>query len=184
MRSFWNSLSPFTRMLTVIVLSVSILGGYGKLRLRPLRADSIAVHALERELAREVQQSRQRVAQLRRESDSALRWEGYARILEAQSTGRSLSDVLSACGTSGGPDVTVLHASFERQARTAGFARMGTDLRVRGSYGAILQLLDELDRSFPPIEFLRAELRRPEETDQDSGSSIVAELHGVIHEPR
>lgn len=184
MNSFWLSLSPFTRLLTVVVLSVSVLGGYGKFRFRPLRADTVAVLALEQELAREVQQSRQRVAQLRRESDTAMRWEGYSRILAQQSTGRSLRDVLNTCGTEGGPDVTVLRAHFERHDRTAGFARMGAELQIRGSYAAIIHLLDELDRSFPPIELLRAELRRPDESDPRSGSTIVADLHGVIHEPR
>lgn len=184
MSNFWRSLSPFTRLLAVIVLAFVVLGGYGRFRLRPLRADAIAVGKLERDLAREVQQSRQRVAQLRRESDSAMRWEGYARILEQQSTGRSVRDVLDTCGSEDGPKVSVLNASFERRDRNGGFAQLGADLQVRGEYAAVIRLLDELDRSFPPIEILRAELRRPEITDERNSGDIVADLHGVIHEPR
>ena len=184
MIGFWNSLSPFTRALSVIVVVCSILGGYGKLRLQPLRVDLTEVRKLELELGREVRQSRQRVAQLRRESDSALRWESYANILEEQSTGRSLREVLATCGTESGPQVSVLNAHFERQTRSDRFGRIAAELSVRGSYASVIDLLDELDRSFPPIEFMRVELRRPQAEERQQGATIVADLHGVIHEPR
>ena len=184
MTSFWNGLSPFTRRFAMLVILCSVVGLYTKARLKPLRAELEVVRASAGELRSEVRRGRERVAQLERESETAMRWASYSRILEEQSTGRSLREILAACGTGDGPPVEVLDARFERHARGARFERMGVRFRVAGEYDAIIDLLDELDRGFPPIELRSARLQRPEAELSDRGHRIVADLDGVIHEPR
>lgn len=183
MNGFWRSLSPFTRLLTVAVLCTSVVGGYLKFRATPLRTEAALLARSERELSDEVQELTQRVSELRHEADAALRWENYARLLAEQSTGRSLREVLDRSRIEGGLRAKVVRADFERRNAQEGHGRMHTELVFRGDYAAIIQVLDELDRTFPPIELQHVEVRRPEASQASPVSSVEAIVRGVLHEP-
>ena len=185
MIAFWSRLSVFTRILAVVVFLAAVTGAYTRLRFQPQRDHLAATEKIMRGLRADVRTARERVGELEQEALLAQRWSRFATILEDQSTGRSLRDVVRTCGTEGGPDVTVEKASFDRRTRGASFARMGVSLRVRGSYGELIRLLDELDRAFPPIEITKASLDRPDgDRDPSDSDVVVADLEGVIHETR
>ena len=178
--NYFNKLSPFTRALAIVVVLAAVGGSYYRFRLRPLRADLAANAKQEQALTREVQQSRARVRKLQSQADSAERWSGYAAMLDEQSTGRSLREVLATCGTSQGPGLTVQDARFDRQRHEGPFARLGVEITVEGPYPELIRLLHELDGVFPPIEITRAALRQ----NDDDSPAISASISGVIHEPR
>lgn len=186
MISMWTRLSPFTRLLAVVVVVAALAGGYTRLRFKPQHAELVEARKVEKELRSEVRKARQRVDRLEQEAHLAQRWSHFASILEDQSTGKSLREIVRTCGTDEGPDVEVEVADFQRQARGENFARMAVSLTVRGSYGELIELLDELDRAFPPIEIHKATLERSVTTESDAGRGesdvVVARLDGVIHE--
>jgi len=186
MISMWMRLSPFTRLLAVVVVVAALGGGYTRLRFKPQRAEMVEAQKFEQQLRKEVRKARQRVDRLEQEAHLAQRWSHFASILEDQSTGKSLREIVRTCGTEKGPDVEVEVADFQRQARGGSFARMAVSLTVRGNYGELIKLLDELDRAFPPIEIHKATLERTETDDADTrrgkNDVVVARLDGVIHE--
>ena len=182
MIAFWSRLSPFTRLLAIAVLLAAVGGSYARLRLKPQQSELAVVEKEVASLRKDVREARSRVERLEREAELARRWTNYARILEEQSTGRSLRDVIRTCGTDGGPDVEVQTADFERLESGSEFARLGVKMTVRGAYEEIVGLLDELDRVFPPVEITRADLSRID-TEAD-GTTVRAELEGIIHEAR
>lgn len=185
MISMWSRLSAFTRLLAIVVVLAAVGGGTTRLRFKPQRAELAEAQKIEASLRKDVRKARQRVDRLEREAHLAQRWSHFADVLEEQSTGKSLREIVRTCGTAIGPDVEVQAVDFTRQARGANFARMGVSLSVRGSYGELVRLLDELDRAFPPIELHQATLERTAGSEDAMPSDVVvAKLEGVIHETR
>ncbi|HKK69626.1 MAG TPA: hypothetical protein VKA86_00300 [Candidatus Krumholzibacteria bacterium] len=182
MIAMWNRLTLFTRILAVVVFVSAVAGAYTRLRWNPQQAALELAEKDVTDLGKDVRHARDRVDRLEREAELARRWSAYARVLEEQSTGRSLRDVIRTCGTERGPAVDVRRADFRRRASGPDFARLGVKLSVRGDYDSLIDLLDELDRTFPPIEVIRATLARPEKSTDDT--AIEAELEGIIHETR
>lgn len=182
MIAMWNRLTVFTRVLAIVVFVAALAGAYTRLRWQP-RQDTLQQTTKDVAALRDdVRHARARVDRLEHEAELARRWSSYARVLDEQSTGRSLRDVIRTCGTERGPDVDVRRADFQRASSGPDFARLGVKLSVRGNYDALIDLLHELDRAFPPIEITRTTLARPEASD--TGAAIEAELEGVIHEIR
>lgn len=181
MMTFWNRLSGFTRLLAVVVILAAVAGTYTRLRWKPLQGELDAARTIEGELREDVRSRRDRVARLEEEANLARRWSHFASILESGSTGHSLREIVRTCGTEGGPDVAVERVDFSREATHGPFARIAIDLEVRGRYAEIVRLLDELDRSFPPVEITAAAIDRLSD-GENSGEDVVARLEGVIHE--
>lgn len=184
MIGMWGRLSTFTQLLTIVVVVAALAGGYTRLRFKPQQTELVEARKVEQGLQKEVRKARQRVQRLEQEANLAQRWSHFASILEEQSTGRSLREIVRTCGTGDGPDVEVEAADFTRQARGTRFARIGVSLTVRGTYGELVRLLDEFDRAFPPIEIHKATLERPDSAEADGRATdvVVARLDGVIHE--
>ncbi len=175
--------SPLTRVLAILVLVAAVGGTWAKQRIQPLRAELERARADENVAARDLRQTRARIRELREEAHAAQRWAGYAAVLEAQSTGRSLREVLATCRQGTGPRLEIERAGFERRPGSAGFGHLGIGLTVRGPYPELVRFLGELDRVFPPVELTRVELTRPQ-TDDTRSQGVEARLEGVIHEPR
>lgn len=185
MSGFWNSLSPFTRRLAIVVVAVSAIGLYTKMRLQPQRAEILRQEKRVAQVRGDLQEARKRVDRLRRQATSAERWATYALVLDQQSTGRSLKDVLETCGTKNGPQLNVHDVRFNRVASANGFGRMGVSFQLEGHYAELIRLLHDLDETFPPIEITRTELRLlREQGEQRDRGRIEARLEGVIYEPR
>lgn len=181
MMGFWNRLSSFTRLLAVVVIVAAVAGAYMRMRWKPLQGELESARTIERELRDDVRARRDRVARLEEEANLARRWSHFASIMESGSTGHSLREIVRTCGTEGGPDVEVERVDFSREAGSGPFNRIAIDLEVRGRYAEIVRLLDELDRSFPPVEITSASVDRLGD-GKDATGDVVARLQGVIHE--
>lgn len=180
---YWNGLSLFTRILAVAVLLTSCGTLYWKMRYAPARETTERREKALGELEGRIDQARRRVDRLRRERAAGQKWANYAKVLDEQSTGRSLRDVLATCGTSSGPDVEVEGLRFERIASGPQFRRLQVSFRLQGPYAELVVLLHELDRAFPPIEITSTDLRVPDDPEGDGDGRVVADLEGIIHEP-
>ena len=122
---------------------------------------------------------------LRQEATSSQRWAAYALVLDQQSTGRSLHDILQTCGTQEGPDLEVNEVRFDRLPAKNGFERLGVSFELQGRYPELIRLLHALDAAFPPIEITQTSLKANQvESDSPQPGLVVAELEGVIYEPR
>ena len=178
-----SGLRPFTRILICVVLMTSALTVYWKARYQGIREDARRHEKSLAELRNAVKQAEHRVQKLRYEAVESRRWAAYADVLDEQSTGRSLRDVLATCGTGAGPDVEVRGLRFERVPGGDGFRRLKVSFRLDGPYSELMRVLHELDRAFPPIEFTSATLKVPENGEEEAKEDVSAELEGVIHEP-
>lgn len=180
---YWNGLSLFTRILTVVVVLSSCATLYWKTRYAPALETARRHEKNLDELEEQIDRARRRVDRLRRERAAGQKWASYARVLDEQSTGRSLRDVLATCGTASGPAVEVEGLSFERIASGEQFRRLKVSFRLEGPYTELMALLHELDRAFPPIEITQTDLSVPEGGQDERGDRVSATLEGIIHEP-
>jgi hypothetical protein len=180
---FLKGLSPFTRALAVLVLLGAMASGYWKMRYAPIRAQTQHVEKELGELRQDIRQARTRVERLRQEAATGQRWASYAQVLREQSTGKSLRDILAACGTAAGPEVQVRGLRFERGKEARGFLSIEVSFHLEGRYDELMRLLHELDTAFPPIEITGADLRVPENEEEDAQHWVSADLEGVVHEP-
>ena len=183
----WIRLSPLTRWTAVMVLLSSLSVVYVKQRWAPLREA--------------VQKQEQSISELRRENQGLARrveelgspqggqpWShpaSYAQVLAQQTTGRSVRDILSSCGSGEELDLNVRDLRFERMQPQGGFQRISASLAVEGRYHALLDLLHELDRAFPPVEVVGVALSAPETRSARSAEVLIsAQVEAIIHEPR
>jgi hypothetical protein len=153
-----RGLSPVTRALAVAVLLGCGGSAYYGHRLRPARVELAHLRQQSGALQRRISDAHDLVETLRSERNEARQWVGYGLILQAQTPGRSLRELLLRCGAGDGPRVQVREAHFEPAPVAQGFARMRFHLVVTGTALEQLQLLRDLDAAFPPVELESAEL--------------------------
>jgi hypothetical protein len=181
--SFLRGLSPITRALALVVLLTALGSAYWKTRLAPLRAQTLRCERDLGSLHKDIRQARQRVEALRREAAANRRWADYAHVLAEQSTGKSLRDLLTTCGSSAGPEVAVRNLHFDRGKARHGFRDIGVSFHLEGRYDELIRLLHQLDQAFPPVEFTGIELKVPDQATPGEKHWVSAEMKGVVHEP-
>lgn len=182
----WKKLSPLTRGIVVVVLLACVGFTYKKQRMDPMAAHMADTEDEISELQDDLDLALIQVERLRTEANAAERYSSYAMILDRQTTGQSFHDLLDRCGTGSRPDLEVRQLEFERVAPERGFPALGVRFQVYGPYHQILGFLHDLDEAFPPVELTRSSLTLAEDDEevQDTSGWVLAQLEGVVHEPK
>ncbi len=179
---WWSSLSPFTRALAVVVVVSSMGTTYVKRHAKPLRKAVVEERERHLELQARLHRNREWVDELRNEVNAAQRWAAYADILDQQTTGQSVHDLLQTCKSTDGPDVSVDQVRFESKPGNDRFRHLGLSFNVSGSYPELVRLLHVLDSAFPPVEL--QSITMEVDSEQRKGTEVSASVKGIIHEPR
>jgi len=182
----WQKLSPLTRGVVVLVVLTCVGMTYHKQRVQPLQA-RLADHEDEiAELQDDLDVTLIQVERLRTEANAAERYSSYALILDRQTTGQSFHDLLDHCGTGSRPDLEVRQLEFERVPPERGFPALAVRFQLYGPYQQIVDFLHDLDEAFPPVELTRSSLTLAEDDEELEGTSgwVLAQLEGVVHEPK
>lgn len=181
MNSF-TRMSPFTRVLFAAVMLASVGVLFFGQRVRPHRSRMVGLERNLQSAQSEVASAETRIEQLRAQTEEASRYASLSRAISAQTTGRSLHDLIAACAAPGS-QVEILKFTVHDAESGDGVGRRRIELGLRGGFGPVLALLHDLERAFPPIELVTSELHMPEVESARAGV-VQADLVGVLYEAR